>query len=389
MSSNNSLFVLANDAVHNLLINLSRSEIMTFHNKLTSCLVEFSRGQERLYQPDAGIVNRPEGQKILFRAFTSPSAMGTKIVVNPQPQAQKPPPLSGIITLCDPNGAPSGIVNAKEVTGYRTAMSAMIPFLWRRNPSHIVVFGAGLQALWHIRLAMALRGSEIKGITVVNRSLPRARDLVAQVTEENAARWQSQAELCCLDPSVVNYDAQLRSVLEKATIIFCTVGSMSPVLLSSHLPYISQLGETSNTLGPLITGVGSWQADMVEVDPQLVREAVRCSSHIDLSSFASNSSPGAGQRSKRGAVLVDDADAARTHAGEIVQAGIAPEEILEIGDIVHGLRQGTLSTEVQEWMASGFLVYKSIGVSMTDVVAGEAIVEMAKNKQLGTLISRF
>ena len=35
--------------------------------------------------------------------------------------------------------------------------------------ARIVVFGAGKQALWHVRLALALRGDEIKHSAIVNQ----------------------------------------------------------------------------------------------------------------------------------------------------------------------------------------------------------------------------
>ncbi|KAK2603976.1 hypothetical protein QQS21_003812 [Conoideocrella luteorostrata] len=387
MSSSDDLLVLGNDAVHDLLISLSRPEIIKFHDQMADCLIEHSIGQERQYQPEASIVNRPEGHKILFRPFTSPSCVGTKIVVTPRPapvaDTQKRAALGGIVTLCDTDGKPLAIINAKEVTGYRTTMSAMIPFLWRRDASSIVVFGAGLQALWHTRLALALRGSEIKSITVVNRSLSRAQDLIAQVKEENATWWKSQAKLESLDPSLPDYDDQLRSRLEKSSVIFCTVGSTSPVFPAN---YIGNIGhEKRATTGPLITGVGSWQADMIEIDPGLVKYAVQCSNHIDFASGNVKND----QRAKRGVIVVDSIQDSRAHAGEVVQSGLTTEEMMEVGEIIHRLRKGTLSAEVQEWIASGLLIYKSIGVSTTDIVAGEAVIDMAKRKHVGTLVPQF
>jgi ornithine cyclodeaminase/alanine dehydrogenase-like protein (mu-crystallin family) len=383
MASSDNLFVLGNSDVHDLLINLTREEILEFRDLQSSCLLEVALGQERTYQPEASIINRPEGQKILFRPFTSPDGAGAKIIVTPKPApaGQKQPVLNGIITICDDLGRPTGIINGKEVTGYRTTMSVMIPYMWRRNTSSIVIFGAGLQALWHTRLALALRGSEIETITIVNRSASSAEELVAQINEENAARWKSPAKLQTLDYSKADYNAQLRSLLSKASVVFCTVGTTEPVFPASYITDRLQ----GDGEAPYISGVGSWQATLQEIDPELIQYAAQRSSKID---FAPRGVDKAHVK-KSGAMVADDRRTSMMHAGEVVRSKLAPEQILEVGDLVDRQRKGTLSAEVQEWMAAGLLVYKSIGVSLTDLVAGQKILGLAKKKKLGTVINNF
>ena len=57
-----------------------------------------------------------------------------KIIVDPAPQKDgAKSPLHGILTICDDQGLPTGIINAEEVTAFRTSMSALLhPWPWNR-----------------------------------------------------------------------------------------------------------------------------------------------------------------------------------------------------------------------------------------------------------------
>ncbi|KAL5588145.1 hypothetical protein FOVSG1_013281 [Fusarium oxysporum f. sp. vasinfectum] len=205
---------LDNSIIHDLLISLSRANIVRFRRDLENSLIEFSAGSEGKFQLNPGFVNRTNGQKTIFRTFTSPDAVGMKIIVTPAP-VESPngntanPPLNGIIALCDSLGRPIGLLNAAEVTGFRTTLWALIPWTWRRHTKNIVIFGAGKQGLWHTRLVLALRGSEIKSVTIINHSVARAQSPAAQVTEENQKYWKSSATLFSLDPSQPDYSKRL------------------------------------------------------------------------------------------------------------------------------------------------------------------------------------
>jgi hypothetical protein len=80
--------VLGDAVIKQILLNLSREEIGYFQKELEDCLIAYSRGKERQYQPSPGVINRPDGQKILFRPFMSPEAVGTKIIVHPAPVSE-------------------------------------------------------------------------------------------------------------------------------------------------------------------------------------------------------------------------------------------------------------------------------------------------------------
>lgn len=381
--------VLGDAVIKGLLFDLSKDEIVYFLNELENCLIAYSSGNERQYQPDAGIVNRPNGQKILFRPFTSPDTVGAKIVVHPAPisggletssETEKKPsaskqtqqlPLHGSMVLCDQSGHPKGFLNAEEVTGYRTALSAMIPYASRLRTSSIVVFGAGKQALWHIRLALALRGAEITSVTVVNRSEARGRELIKSLKEENGLRWNSPCEFDLLTFSQEGAQEKLQLRLAEADVIFCTVASQNPLFSLESLALERRQGTY-----PLITAVGSWQSDMIEVHPAIIRHI------IGSKDFSANGST-------NGVILVDDAKAALTHSGEVVQSGLTMVHMLEIGNILRSKRNSDLTRDQTAWLAEGLIVYKSIGVSSTDLVAGNYILALAEKKNLRTEVTGF
>ncbi|TRX89898.1 hypothetical protein FHL15_009170 [Xylaria flabelliformis] len=361
------LRVLGDSDIHGILINLSRTEILLFRDIVSQCLSDHSVSDERKYQPLPGVVNRPEGQRCLFRPFTSPDAVGAKIIVQPAPNSTASSGLHGMIAVCDSDGLPSGILNAEEVTGYRTSLSALIPYLWRRHTERIVVFGAGKQALWHLRLALALRGDEIGSIVIVNRSATRAETLLAKLKEENELRWRSAATMQHLDPSRSDFQEFLKGHLLTADAIFCTTGATEPLFPAS---YVMTAGRERQ---PYISAVGSWQPDMIELDPELLQKAVEVIS------------PG----SKAGSLLVDDRDGVLHHSGEAARSNLRAERLIELGEI-ESLRHGEVGEELFEhWLKDGLLLYKSVGVGLIDLVASNAILAIAGDRNLGTTISHF
>ncbi|TGJ79358.1 hypothetical protein E0Z10_g9407 [Xylaria hypoxylon] len=361
------LLVLGDSDIHNILINLSKDEIHTFRDELARCLRDYSVGAEREYQPAPGVINRPEGQKCLFRPFTSSEGIGAKIIVQPAPTSKAAGALRGMVAMCDSNGVPSGILNAEEITSYRTSLIALIPYLWRRHTERVVVFGAGKQALWHLRLALALRGDEIESIVVINRTVSRAEELLAKLKEENEAKWKSAATMQHIDPSRPDFQECLKGHLSVADAVFCTVASTDPLFPASHI--ITEGRERQ----PYISAIGSWQPDMIELDPELLQQTVK------------RISPG----SKAGSVLVDDRKYVLEHSGEAARSKIGAEYVVEIGEIESLQHNEGDKGPLQDWMKDGLLIYKSVGVGMTDLAASNAILAIARERRLGTTISQF
>lgn len=364
--------ILDNPKIHDLLINLSKEETIAFRQTIEQTFEQFSVDGERQHQPMPTVANRPSGQHTLFRPFTSDSSVGTKIIVNPPlgPDGQKDP-LHGIILLCDGKGNPTGILSAEEVTGYRTAMNAMVPFCWRRNVRNVLIFGGGVQAIWHTRLILALRGEEVKNITFVNRSKERIDKLIATVVEENQVRWKSTCTFHFINSTSSGFEQELKSRLAMVDCIFCTTPSKKPLFPSSYLTK-----ETDRL--PFISAVGSWQTDMIELDPELLRLAVATSDGY-------NPVTGVNQ----GTILTDDRDFALSGCGELVQSRVTAKDVVELGEII-GLKNGKDSSSsltnvdtdrADRFISEGFVIYKSVGLSLTDLTSSNAILRIFNEKQ--------
>lgn len=345
--------IIGDHAVQELLTSLTATEITKLQTVIEDALCRFSTTQEKTYQPEPGVINRPEGQKVLFRAFTSPSAVGTKIIVDPaaDPESGKKPPLHGVLVVCDNAGIPVGLMNAEELTAFRTALSAIVPFTWRKRVERIVVFGAGKQALWHIRLALALRGGDVRSVTMVNRSIERAEALVEKVRGEG--RVEGVEIRCCKGADEAG--------LAEADVVFCTVPSQE-VLFS-----VKALELDLRDSMPYIAAIGSWQPQMIELDPALLQEvAIR----------------------RKARVVADDRGSFETHTGEGVQSGLkGKEQVVELGEVLEQWRDEGRKVGLKWCLEEGLLVYKSVGVSLTDLAVGEAILDMARERDVGASIS--
>ena len=149
--------------------------------------------------------------------------------------------------------------------------------------------------------------------------------------------------------------------------IFCTVALQQPLFSLEALALEKRQG-----IYPLITAVGLWQPDMIEVHPAIL--------HHVTSSNGTNAN---------GVILVDDTEAAFLHSSEIVQSGLTKTQMLEIRYILLWKCNSELPSGQTMWFEAGLVVYKSISVSMTDLAAGNSILALAERKNLGTRVSGF
>ncbi|KAK1144212.1 hypothetical protein N8T08_005625 [Aspergillus melleus] len=372
MSEMSEIRLLDNSTVYDLLINLSTSETIGFRKVIERTFEEFSVDGERQYQPMPSFANRPNEQRTLFRPFTSDTVIGTKITVEPAPDKYgKKDPLHGIIVLCDGKGIPKGLLSSEEVTGYRTSMNVMVPFSWRRNVDNIVIFGSGMQALWHTRLIIMLRGSEVRNITYIGPFREQAEQLITTVSAENRTLWKATCSFEFVDNTASDFQQKLETYLRNADCIFCTTPSKKPLFAAESV--VNRSGRQ-----PFISAIGSWQPDMIELDPSLLKLAV-----------ADNAGYNPITGKNKGVILVDDRDFALQNAGELVKSNTIANDVVELGEII-ALKNGKLSsasiahTTVQKtdrFISEGLVVYKSIGVSLTDLTLSDAILGLARERQ--------
>ncbi|KAJ5206797.1 Ornithine cyclodeaminase/mu-crystallin [Penicillium cf. griseofulvum] len=287
----------------------------------------------------------------------------------------------GCVTLLDGESLPFALINAHELTAFRTALASLMMFNRRKKVRTILVFGAGTQAYWHIRLALVLRGEDIRRVIIVNRSFDRASKLLQEIYQPENAEWRGDVKFSAVSTDFGEYSRILKTHVRKADAIFCCTPSVEPLFPAEYLTS----GE-GRQKGRLICAIGSYKAHMTEIHPDILRDEVNIqSAHRHWHKHIHRS----------GVIVVDSLDAAMKEAGEIIQAGIKPKQVVELGELLM-VRDATRDAatvddekSLREWSQRGNVIYKSVGLGLMDLVTGGDLVRLARERKLGTTVEDF
>jgi ornithine cyclodeaminase/alanine dehydrogenase-like protein (mu-crystallin family) len=353
----------------------------------------------------------------LSAASTSSSA--TAVSLPPDSLASKDSTTpKGLLTLLDRSGSPRALINAEEITAFRTALASTMLFKKRANVHDVVVFGAGKQAFWHIRLALLLRGPEIHHLNVINRSFERATNMMQSLFKgsEGTVTDLVRPKVQIITPAAQEYERLLKATIRASSVIFCTTPSLTPLFPAGHLT-----NPEGRKKGRYVAAIGSYKPHMLELHPDILKQ---------------NVAPDHGRHHHKhalqgGAVVVDSVEACLKEAGEVIQAGLTGNEVVEIGELImlrrdaeskrqecmvrksmEGLddtgveigeceqrkkkRKGKKEKEdaggdkgLMDWLQKGNVIYKSVGLGLMDVVVGSELVALADNRGIGTRIDNF
>lgn len=426
------LTVLTDNNVKDLLMSLVKDDALMLQQNLAEALHSYSTGDTNSpccssYQP-ARTVMKKHGVTTLFMPASTGSSVGMKIVSLETPEipiAKKAsissttdamggltltpastmssqssvsgqsfqPPASiassqsttprGTIAIMDTQGFPTGIVNAEELTAFRTALAATIMFNKRINVHTITVFGAGKQAYWHIRLALLFRGEQIKHVNIINRSFDRSIKLMKTFNmDERKARDWKEVKFSALSPEFSEYGRLLKDEVRRADVIFCCTPSLDPLFPAEFL--------TSNEgrkKGRYVSCIGSYAPHMTELHPDIFKQAVAPEHHNHHHKHAK----------KSGVVIVDSLEACMKEAGEIIQANLKPEHLVEVGELMMVKKAVMKEIEIGgegekgliEWLTRGNVLYKSVGLGLMDLTVGHDLVTLARERGVGTHIDDF
>ncbi|CAE7192682.1 unnamed protein product, partial [Rhizoctonia solani] len=194
------------------------------------------------------------------------------------------------LVLDESTGAARAVVNSRALTALRNAAGSVLAtrLLGPKTPTHLVLFGAGLQIKQHARLFIQSYPT-ITHCTIINRSLnDRFKELLADLTTEftNLSLEGLVSESQGIEPAVRGAD------------IICTAtSSTQPLFNSAWLKY-----------GVHVNLIGSYTPAMREADAGLIKRAGRL-------------------------VVVDEAKSCLVEAGELIDAVITEEELIEIGTL--------------------------------------------------------
>lgn len=407
------LTVLTDYDVRTLLLSLSRADVLDLQHNLAEALHQYSTGTNdngccSVHQPQRISISK-NGQTTLFMPATTGTSTGMKVItladptptptssassalsdntITPSPSVASSPSTTprGSLTLLDSAGSPIGLINAEELTAFRTALAASIILSRRTHVHTLTVFGAGKQAFWHIRLALLLRGHDIKHVNIINRSFVRARNLMqAFYSDADHERLRSDAKFSILSSDFGEYPRLLKESVRKADVILCCTPATEPLFPPEYLT-----ATEGRRKGRYVSAIGSYTPQMCELHPDVLRQAVASTQHAHHHHHHKHAA-------SEGVVVVDSLTACLKEAGEIIQAGLTPEQLVEVGELLMvkkaALKEMEMGGEgekgLREWIEKGNVIYKSVGLGLMDVCVGEDVCRLARERGIGTVIDGF
>ncbi|KAJ2972693.1 hypothetical protein NUW58_g9132 [Xylaria curta] len=330
-----SLAVLSDEVIRNLLENLTRHEVDIFQDALTSALHEYSTATQAI---DVSLYHQPErtstysdltGATTLFMPSNSPVGHGVKVVTVSSPHADPSLPTikpTGSVTLYSPTGSPVGLLHAQTLTAFRTALASSCLLTKRAHVRTLTVFGSGLQAYWHIRLALMLRGTEIRTVNIINRQFSENAKRILQqfytvpLEVKEREGWE-KVQFSVLTPGYGEYHRLQKEHIRAADVIFCCTPSTEDLFDASILT-----SHEGRRKGRLIVAVGSYTKDMRELPKDLLLQATRPHKHGHLH-YHKHATEG-------GVIVVDSLIGVLKEAGEIIDAGLEPKQLVELGELI-------------------------------------------------------
>lgn len=294
------------------------------------------------------IYTSEQNTTLIMPASDTHATTGLKVVTLPGKGGAP----KGAINIFSPEGNLEGVLNAELITAFRTALAAMVPFVWHGlregRESEVLVFGAGKQAEWHVRLVLLLAGERVKRVTVVNRGRKGVEKLWGELAEVDKAYPDVELVYRSREDADFGND-QLKEVVSAADAVFCCTPSTEPLFTGDYL---------QGTKRRFISCIGSYKPHMQEID----------STTLLLG----------------GKILVDSKEACLKEAGELIIAGVQEEQLIEIGelDIQTSLDGKTAGGE-------GHTVFKCVGMGIMDLVVGRELLNIAGEKGVGVKIDEF
>ncbi|KAI9890642.1 MAG: hypothetical protein M1814_003711 [Vezdaea aestivalis] len=313
----------------------------------------------------------------------------------------------GSLTILSPSGTPSAILNATTLTAFRTALATSLLIRKRTNVHTFTVFGAGAQAYWHIRLALLLRSPEIHHVHIIARTFSRASLLIktlyatsvpsetdVQPTKlthpDHMPALVKGVKFTILTPEYQDYQRLLREQVRAADVILTCTPSSSPLFPPELLT-----STEGRKKGRLVAAIGSYRPHMSELPHEVLLDAVKPPSsgkHHHLHRHAE----------RGGVVVVDTLAGAMKESGEVRKAALTGDQLVEMGELVmlkkacmedqkaKGGEPGAAPTSsLWRWLTAGNVVYKCVGLGLLDLAVGEKIVDIARERALGTVVSGF
>jgi len=311
------LIYLSQDDVRELL------DLDALIDALASAHAELSAGEASM-PPRIAAFARQDGLLGAMPSYLPSAGLFCKLVTL-FPHNQDRHTHQALICAFDPdNGSPVALIDGTYITATRTAAgSALATRLLARDDVRVLtILGAGVQARTHADALRRVRNFE--EIRLASRDAARA----AALADELGAT------------AVGSFEEAVRG----ADVVATTTHASEPIIFRDWL----SPGVHVNSVGANPDGHG-------EVDAAIVRDAL-----VAVESKASTLAP-------------PPAGAPEFREG-------APEEVVELGELVSGTRPGRTSEEQ-------ITLYKSVGVAVQDAAAASLVLAAARERSIGQEIT--
>ncbi|KAI0594073.1 proline utilization protein PrnX [Biscogniauxia sp. FL1348] len=356
------MLVLGDREVQSLLGDLSAPQCLQLLDALSQTLADYSsssssssstNGPPLVHQPMRQVFTTAAGHTSLFMPASNTRTTGIKIVTLPGHGGAP----RGAINVFSPSGELTGLLNAEEITAFRTALASMVPLLRfplppppQQHGTRLVVFGAGKQAEWHVRLAALLLPSPALTVTVVNRGAASLDRLGRKLRDRCPGLDIRLVAKEGRAPAA--YEEDLRAALRDCDAVMCCTPATEPLFPAS---YLAAAGRKRRFLSL----IGSYKPSMQEVDADTLLS-------------------GAGAR-----VYVDSREACLAEAGEIIRAKVPGDRLVELGEALAANHDFAADAE------EGNVVFKCVGMGIMDVVVAAGLLDIAREKGVGRTIEDF
>jgi ornithine cyclodeaminase/alanine dehydrogenase-like protein (mu-crystallin family) len=268
-----------------------------------------------------------------YGQFAGADALGTKIVSVFERNNRRGLGIvqSVYLLLNGETGVPLSLMDGKFITAIRTAATSAVATRHMSNPGpkRLAVFGAGVQAEFHV--AAMVEVDAVEEVMIASRSAEKAHALAERVRVTHRVPCEMVSAEQAAEANLI-----------------CTCTSSGVPLFDGHLL----------KAGTHINAVGAFTPSTRELDTEAVRKA---------------------------RVIIDENSAAGREAGEILIP--LSEGAIDAGHIKGTLAQ-VLSGEVPGRVsASEITLFKSCGVAIEDLVTARLAYSRASSTGVGTRVS--
>jgi ornithine cyclodeaminase len=307
------VIVLSQDDVRELL------DLDALVDALASAHAELSAGEASM-PPRIAAFARQDGLLGAMPSYLPSTGLACKLVTL-FPRNRDRHTHQALICVFDPdNGSPVALMDGTYITATRTAAGSALAtrLLAREDARVLAILGSGVQARTHAEALRRVR--RFDETRVASRDSARAAALANELGAVAAGSFEE--------------------AVRGADVVAATTHATEPIVLREWL-----------SPGAHVNSVGANPSGRGEVDPAIVRDAL-----VAVESRASTLAP--------------------LPAGAPEFQDSAPEEVVELGELVSGSRTGRTSEDQ-------ITLYKSVGVAVQDAAAASLVLAAARERSIG------